>query len=656
MARRRSRRRRSKLKSEIETAVETFEAGNVSEAIHQLKQLAEEHPRSKTTLSTLIEMLYEVRDWQGMARYSERLYPFQRGEDQAITLYNLTAAYMNLSYPALAWQTARELIRRHPNFPENRGARELMQSAEEFLRGEAIEPLAEAGLSEDEQMKALVEHDQMRFYTETSQTERAIETAESLLEKAPGFIPVLNNLTLAYFSQGEIERAIETAQRVLEDSPRNVHALSNLTRFHFLIGEFKTAEGYAARLKENEDDDPDAALKQAEALSYLGDDEGILAAYRRVKKYEDYLLHPALLHLAAAANYRTGEIETAWDLWEKALERQRGFELARQNLADRAVSPGERNAPWFWPSSHWFVVDFADAFNRLAPSPDQATSAQIGKEIQRLFEENPYLPKILPHVLDRGGGEARQLVFGLIQVMDTPETVETLYAFAQGRRGTDKMRMDMMFYLAQNHPDMLPPDKRVTMWAKGKQTELIMLAFNISDEPQVEADVSDADLNKFTEATDLIRQEELEAAESLLDEIMAANPDFPSVYNQLAIVYERTDRVEEARALMEEAHGRFPDYLFARIGLAGFYRKEERFEEAKDLLFPLLSREEFHTTEFQALANAFIELYLAEGEEEAARTWYKMWQNMDEEDPQLLRWKLRFGDKSMKDAMKEALS
>jgi tetratricopeptide (TPR) repeat protein len=634
--------------------VETFEAGNVSQAIHQLKQLAEEHPRSKTTLSTLIEMLYEEGDWRGMAQYSERLYPFQRGEDQAITLYNLMGAYMNLSYPALGWQTARELIRRHPHFPENPGARELMQSAEEFLRLEATESLAEAGLSEDEQMKALVEHDQMRFYTETSQPEKAIETAESLLEKAPNFIPVLNNLTLAYFIQGEMQNAIETGRRILEQAADNAHALANLTRIHFLIGDFETAEEYAARLKENEDDDPDVALKQAEALSYLGDDAGILAAYHRVQEQKDFL-SPILLHLAAAAHYRSGEIEMAWDLWEEALERQRGFELARQNLADRAVSPGERNAPWFWPSSYWFVVDFADALGRLAPSPDQVTSEQIEEEIRRVVAENPYLPRILPHVLDRGGGEARQLVFGIIQATETPETLETLYAFAQGRRGTDKMRMDMMFYLAQNHPHILPPDKRVTMWVKGKQTELIMLAFNITNEPQLEEDVSEADLRKFAEATDLIREDDLEAAESLLDEVIAANPDFPSVYNQLAIVYERTGRVEEARALLEEAHGRFPDYLFARTGLAGFYRKEERFEEAKDLLFPLLSREDFHYTEFQALANAFIELYLAEGEEEAARHWYEIWRKMEEDDPQLLRWKLRFDDESMEEAMRKAL-
>lgn len=221
----------------------------------------------------------------------------------------------------------------------------------------------------------------------------------------------------------------------------------------------------------------------------------------------------------------------------------------------------------------------------------------------------------------------------IIQAIETPETVETLYEFAQGRRGTDKMRTDMMFYLAQNHPEMLPPDKRVTMWVKGKQTKLIMIAFNITDEPQPEEDVSDADLRKFAEATDFIREDELEAAEPLLDEIIAANPDFPSVYNQLATVYERTGRVEEARALVEEAHGRFPDYLFARTALAGFYTKEERLEEAKDRLFPLLSREDFHYTEFQALANVFIELYLADGEEEAARNWYEMWRAMDEDDP-----------------------
>src|SRR4051812_44179496 len=96
-----------------------------------------------------------------------------------------------------------------------------------------------------------------------------------------------------------------------------------------------------------------------EALSFLGDDAGVLDVVRRARadlaasgKWEGY--RAALLaYLAAAAAYRQGKEAQARKFWEQSLAHDPDFEGSRNNLADLNRPIGERHAGWAYTLAHW---------------------------------------------------------------------------------------------------------------------------------------------------------------------------------------------------------------------------------------------------------------------------------------------------------------
>lgn len=632
-----------KLKQRLDAARELFEEGAGDEALRELAQLADEYPRSKPILYELLFVCYEMEDWRSLARYSERLLPMEKGRDRAITLNNLVGAYSRLFYPALAWQRARELVKRHPQFPGRDQIEAFADNAEEFLRGEAARLMPESDLAPVEKLKVLVQHDRVHFYTESGQPQQAIEAAEAVLDRVPNLVPVLNNLSLAHFTGGDPQEAIAVAERALAQAPENVHALANLTRFCFLTARFDEAEQYASRLKELDDGEPGLELKRAEALSYLGDDEGVRDAYQRVKEGSDNL-PLLLLHLGAVAHFRLGNEKTAWRLWRKAVRQDPAITLAKENLADRDAPAGKRNAPWYWTLPYWMSGDFSRELRTMAERIDRAeeqSDESIENPARSLLEHNPALIQLFPHILERGDGWARQSVVNVIRIAEMPELWPVLYEFAMGRHGTDDLRLEVAHFLRDEHSEMLPPDGKVTMWVQGEQRDLRLMGFEVHDEPEPPDDVPDDVLEKSEEAYDLLVEGEAEETEPLLEEIIAAAPNYAAPYNHLAVAYEQQGRHEEARTLAEETYARFPDYLFARVKMARYAITDGRIEEAEALLAPIVRRDRLHISEFRALADAQIALAMAQGNEEAARSWLEMWAEMDEDHPGVAYWRSR---------------
>jgi tetratricopeptide (TPR) repeat protein len=201
--------------------------------------------------------------------------------------------------------------------------------------------------------------------------------------------------------------------------------------------------------------------------------------------------------------------------------------------------------------------------------------------------------------------------------------------------------MEALQYITENHPEMLPEDRLVSMWNDGKQTELMMMGFDITFDPTEAEGLSEEILDKHLEAYDLLLNDEPQAAELLLHEIMAAAPDFPSAYNQLAVAYEMQGQRQKARELVEETHARFPDYFFARVALARMLVAEGQIQEARDLVGPLLRQSQLHITEFRALAQMQMDMALAEKQTEAARSWLEMWRQVEPDNPEVHEWKVR---------------
>lgn len=618
-----------------------YEDGDSLTAQQQLRQLAHKYPRSKTVLLILLEVSQEIQDWRTFAYYSEQLLPLERGEDRADTLNNLVYAYTQLSYPALAWYYAKELVIQHPDFEQVGQVRSFVEVTEPILLQEVEETMDAIVFTQDEKIELMVLHDRVRFLLESGYPEDAIQTAEALLDKVPDMIPILNNLSLSQFLAGDVERAISTAEKVITQDPDNFHALGNLVRYYFLTAQFDQAQAYAKRLQQITGDNPDLELKKAEAFAFLGDDEGVWAAYERAKK-KDGELPPLLLHLAAAASYRLGDEKTAWRLWREAVKLAPSLGMAQECLDEKRLPVGERDVPWYWPFQYWFSQDFRELLERhLGKNVRRLNEKGVKRVMTALLAERPYLPQLFPHLLRRGDRRTREFVKTFIQIVETPEMLQTLYDFARSRYGADDLRMEAIQFISQNYPAMLPENKQVAMWVNGRQTELIMLDFEITDEIEWVEGVSEEILEKHEVAFDLLMNDDPEAADTLLHEIIAEAPEYKSAYNHLAVVYEQQGRQEEARALVEQTHARFPDYLFARVAMARMMAGEKKLEEARKLLEPVLRRQRLHISEFRALASAQMDIAIGNNQAEVARTWLEMWRQIEEGNPELIHWEMR---------------
>lgn len=630
-----------KMMRELTAAMELFEDGDITAARNRLLHLAARQPRSKAVLYALLEVSQAMQDWHTFAYYSEQLLPLERGEDREDTLNNLVFAFIQLLQPGLAWQYAHELLIQHPDSEHKEQARSFVETAEPLLWQEIEETMGDTVFSREEKFELRIMHDRVRFLTESGHSAEAIAVSEHLLEKIPNPLPILNNLSLSQFMLGNVNQAIATAQKVLDQDTNNFHALGNLVRYHFLTAQFDQAQAYAQQLQQIESDNPDFEMKQAEAFAFLGDDEKVWAVYEKAKaKSAD--INPVLFHLAAVASYRLGNEKAAWQLWQQAVKQQPSLEMAQESLAEKRLPVGKRTIAWYWPFHYWFPQEFRQLMERhLGENVQRLSEKRVERAMTSLLAERPYLTKLFPHILERGNQQTREFVLNFIRIVETPELLQLLYDFAQSPHGSDDLRLKAIQFISQNHPAMLPEDKMVPMWINGRQSELFMLGFEITYEPELVEGISEAIQDKYEVTFDLLMKDKVVEAEPLLHEIIAEAPEFHSAYNQLAVVYEKQGRRQEARKLVEETHERFPDYLFARVALARLKTQEKRLKEARGLLKPMLMLPRLHISEFRALARAQMDIALAGYLPEAARAWLEMWQQIDEGNPEIAEWAMR---------------
>ncbi len=626
---------------ELDAARADFQQGDVLAAKERLVRLAEQYPDKEPILLSLLEVCMETGDWRSYAYYGEQLLPFEQGNDRAETLNNLVYTHMQLGYLVLAYHFAQKLTMGHPDFEHIEQVLSFVKESEPLLfeMAEAVEGVA--GLPQTDQLNIMTQHERIRFYTEGGHGREAIALATPLLRQTPDLVPVLNNLSLSHFMVGKEAEAVAAAQKVLALSPQNAHALGNMVRFTFLRGQFDEAQQYADCLAQINGDNPDLLMKKAEAFAFLGDDAKVREAYEHAKKLRDGILSPMMLHLAATAYLRQGNEKTAWRLWQQAVKHAPDFDMARRCLAERKLPVGQRDVPWYWSVPYWGTEELLERVKPFTGKDGRRSNEAAVKQVMLTYlQERPYLPRLFSSMLERGDANARKFVMNFVRVVQTPELLQILYDFGRGKYGSDEQRMGALQFLSEVSPEMLPANRQVPVWINGEQTEVHLIGFEITDEPEL-VDLPEAVLEKYETAYDLLANRELVAAEKLLHEVMAAAPDFPSVYNQLAAVYERQGRMKEARALVEETYARFPDYFFVRTALAQMWLRERRVQEAQELLDPLFRLTKLHISEFRALARAQMEIALVEDLVDVARSWLSMWQEVDKENPELDGWEMR---------------
>ncbi len=606
-----------------------------------LEALSHRYPNRLDILTDLVNANYELHDLRGYRNAGERLIMLDPHDaDLALAM---GGAYMETGYPMLALRAFRSYLERWPEHPRADDARR----SEADLRSIVDQLLERSSLQDENALELTTLHEEARLRLETGDYQRGRQLAQMLLRRRPDFAPALNNLSLLAAAEGRLDEAIATAQRVLNSEPTNYHALANLVRFLCLSGRSDQASPWAERLKAVETDNSDVWLKQAEGLSFMGDDQGVLDAFHaaerhnRVKQPFDEAL---LYHFAAVATMRLGRTAEATRLWRRALKAAPGFNLAQANLDDLDRPVGEQHAPWPFTLNEWTTEKTRkEIMAQFSPPVPSGGEQVIARAMQRLLRKQPELTGLVPLLLNRGDPPGRELAFNLALTSNAPEMPAALRDFALGQRGPEQFRIKAAQVASRAG---LIPQGAARLWIQGEWSEVMLMDFEINDEPLFRHSEQVAQL--LIDGTRALRAGDSTAAEKYLKQALELEPEAPDLLNNLAIAYELQRRTVEAHDLVREIHARHPDYSFPRISLAQLAMRDGKLDEAKALLDPLLTRQRFHLTEYTQLCRAMVDLMLAQKNREGAQSWINMWASVNPDDPAIPAYRVRIGLAALK--------
>jgi len=610
------------------------------EARERLRVLDRRYPNNGEVLSELLNVAYELHDMRTYLDACERL--LKLDPTNADLTLALAGAYLGNLRLASALATFRHFLQQ---FPQHEHAAEARQEMTE-LEARMSDLLRDLGVSGESGLEIAMLHERVLGLLDQGKYRQARETAEELLKRYPDFPPALNNIAQAYCAEGNLAQAIATTERVLTKHPDNFHALANMVHYRAMSGNFEQARIFAERLKSVQSIVVDSWMRKAEAAAYLGDDQAILDAFHGAEQaghLKPPLGDPLLFHLAATAHMRLGNEREARKLWQRALAIALGFRLAKENLDDLRNSIGERHAPWFFEQGNWITPRFAQDLQAILERFARKTANEhaVREAMRQFVQQHPEIVALAPVLFDRGDAKSRELVLQIAQIVEIPELFAALRDFGLSQRGPDSMRHTALRIVSEAG---LLPEGSVRMWMEGKWQEVILLNYEINDEPtfhhsaQVE-----------TWLVDSIRAEEagdLDRAEKLLRRALQVEPHAPDLLNNLATIYDLRGQHQEADALLHQLLEQHPDYSFPRINLALKCIQRGDLEQADTLLKPLQTRKRFNMSEFGYYLNAQMELLMARKQPDDARKWLEMWQQMDPENPLVMDWQMRLSGRN----------
>jgi len=646
------------LASELARAEDLIDDEEWEEAEVILRDLDRRYPNRAVVLTHLLNLAYDRKDNGGYLDVAERLVRLTPA-DPDLT-WGLAGAYMLNRFLASALRTYRRFLDRWPQHERAAEARDVAQDLETML----AEALPALGLEGDEGLEIAEQHERIQLLSRRSRWAEARQLAERVLARKPDFTAVLNNLSQTYAAEGRFDEAIAAAEHVVALDADNIHAFANLVRYHYMNGDVAEAHQWTERLKATPADNADAWMKTAEALTYPRDDEGVLAALRGAEKAGDkagnrdlFTYGGVLYHLAAVAALRLGREAEARRLWLKALDIAPALDIARDNLSDLSKPVGERHAPWPFPLAHWVpkqVIDDLVAQSEASTRRGRGDGDEaIARGQRRFLARHPLMLRLVPELLERGDPAGRELALRLALLSQAPELLPALRDFALGQHGPDGMRTEAIEPVQD--AGLVPPGL-VRMWLQGQWRDIQPMHFEVDDEP---VDRHTGRVRDWeNEAIGLLRANQSERAERLLRRALEVAPDATDLLNNLAAALNQQGRKEEFRALVERIHALDPDYLFGRTNLAIVRITDGRIDEARALLQPVMARKHFHVSEFSALMHAQLELCMAEGEVDGARSWFDIWKQTDPDpdNPMQKMWEERLSARSRLDVLERLIS
>ena len=602
-----------------------------------LEELEQRFPEKKEVFECWLTLAYEQGDWN---TYQEKATEYSlKHPDEPDAYLALSSICMQNTYPLLALEALQTFDEKFPNHPEIPEVNKKIEAIQTIVP----ELLQNYDLEEQQALEIARLNERGRFLLESNQYSEADKIFTNLINLAPKFPPALNNLSLIRGITGNITEAIALTQQVLEFDPNNFQALGNLVRFYVLSTETQLAEKYLNKLKALDNEELEIWIKKAESLALFGDWSGLVELGKEAESSEMSKDLNALFWHCIAVGYANSEQKTkARQLWQKSLKIQPSFEYAQQNLDNIKRPIAEQDTPWAFGINEWLSSQVKEDIRQIALDSENEDENKSQLMANKIIKQNPQIINLFPILLKRGSPLDKQFAIYLATCTQKPELIEALKEFAFGQEGTDKERLEVAQKLNQ---EGLIPSGNVKMWIQGEETEILLMAMEINDEPTVIHSKKVKELGE--RAVMCLRMEDPETAESILMKALKLEPSAPDLEFNLSNAYILQGREKEAYDLLEKINKENPDYGFATLSLARHHIKNEELEKAEEIIKPLLNKKKFNRQEFCLLCETQIELADQQKNREAALSWLNMWKQLaDEDDPNLSYWCNRLEKKS----------
>jgi tetratricopeptide (TPR) repeat protein len=369
----------------------------------------------------------------------------------------------------------------------------------------------------------------------------------------------------------------------------------------------------------------------------------VLALYRQAKNAGDLKtnnINEIFFHLAAVSTYRLGHIKEARGYWKESLRINQNFDWARQNMADLDKPPQKRHGPWAFPFESWLLGStIRNLAQLLDQNKRQKNKAGLQKSTSQFLEKHPQIIFLAPYLIEKGDDKACEFVIRLAVVSEHPELIKAAKSFLTGKRGSLDLRMQCAQMLSE--ADLLPSGT-IRMWSGRDWSDSMMHNFQIDFDPKENQMPKKAEKLNI-KALEALNNRDSSQAQAFLEEALNLYPEDPQLLNNLAVAYEMQGLNEEAHKMIYDILARFPDYLFGIAGVARLEISSGNLEKARDLLESLMVRKKMHISEFNALCMGEIELCMAEGKSEGAKTWIDMWERVYPDNPELPRFRSKVG-------------
>jgi tetratricopeptide (TPR) repeat protein len=229
--------------------------------------------------------------------------------------------YFGLGCNYLQLQKIKKSVEYFSKYLEKDPEGEFAEEAEDLLEMLNMIKDANNNLDDEELEKIYKIEEEAIGDLEKRQYKSAVEKFERVVKMLPNAVPARNNLSLAYYYQGDLQKALEIAREVIGYEPYNIHANCNLAIFYNKLELASWMEKQIKIIKKLETENPEYLYKIADTLGSLGKHE---EAYKMFKKLLGVEPDNGLyIHYTAISAYNSGKFNDSIVYWRKLMELDR---------------------------------------------------------------------------------------------------------------------------------------------------------------------------------------------------------------------------------------------------------------------------------------------------------------------------------------------